>query len=78
MAVTAPGKFGTADVPALPLRLPETARRREDHGARLVLPATPERAAIPAVHPSADPRRRFARVAIVHYWLGTMRGGGGG
>lgn len=75
VAVTAPGAAGTADVPALPLHVPETARRPEDHSAQLVLPAKPERTAIPAVHPSADPRRRFARVAIVHYWLVTMRGG---
>lgn len=46
---------------ALPVPLPETTLR-----PRLVHPG----AAL-----STDPRARFRRVAIIHYWLVTMRGG---
>lgn len=45
---------------------------RDGAGARAMAPS---RLAPPAAAIGADPRRRFARVAIVHYWLVTMRGG---
>ena len=63
--VSRAGHIGRLDVAALGLSSPVAAldvRRRP-----------------PVIHPGAvlpaDPRRRFKRVAIIHYWLVTMRGG---
>jgi|GEM_PF-100541 len=54
---------------------PATARIGQDANlARSdVLPA--QRVMHPIAFGQADPRQRFGRVAIVHYWLVTMRGG---
>lgn len=43
----------------------------------LAWPEAPRRPALirPGAVLPADPRRRFKRVAIIHYWLVTMRGG---
>lgn len=69
-----------ADHPAAlaPMRTrsrPATSRLAQDQGSASAGARAMGRLAPPAAAPSADPRGRFARVAIVHYWLVTMRGG---
>jgi glycosyltransferase involved in cell wall biosynthesis len=52
-----------------------TGRLAQDRDGGSAMAKAPARLAPPLAAMGADPRRRFARVAIVHYWLVTMRGG---
>ena len=76
-AMMMPGRAGDARTaaPALPLFTPATARLGEKPVDDLVRPVRAKRGAVPAIGAATDPRQRFSRVAIVHYWLVTMRGG---
>ncbi len=64
--------LGLRDRPLTPI----TLRQGLDDEGGLILPPSPATTLPP--YPGGaqdDPRRRFRRVAIVHYWLVTMRGG---